>query len=260
MHQNAREGLIRAKGSARGNQNPVSQRRISSLPRIDRMLYDNAARGCDKVFGDGSRMVTHVVRTDLRRNTLNLAGVEDAPAAYEARIATGNLLLTGLLVFLHDGKGLPLLDERGLGTLFQVPSLVANLVESTPPAIGEATTCGDEGKVQSVSTVIHRARGWVVRAESRQVRFRPPKAIPYHVLNDLVDDVESLLLDSLNVGGLLFHAHRHPFSQKSMASAYHCGANLDFLGFKRKWPHRIASEGPKVTYAYPCTRERYSAP
>ena len=83
--------------------------------------------------------------------------------ADELRVASGKLLLTGILVFLVEGELLPFLDERGLGTLFHVPTGILYLVEGSPPVVRIAAHEPDEAKMHTVSALIHGAGDGVVR-------------------------------------------------------------------------------------------------
>ena len=110
----------------------------------------------------------------------------------------GDFLFAGLLVLLLDGKRLPSLDEGGFRALAEMPTLLLNLIEGTPAVVGETAHHADEGEMQAVAALIHRARRRVVGRHGREVRLRPPQAVPLHVRDNLLHHKRPLCLDALD--------------------------------------------------------------
>ena len=98
-------------------------------------------------------------------DALDFACVEDVPVADAAQVVSGDLLLTRVLVLLLDGELAPFLDERGLGSLLEVPAAIANLVECAPAVVREPAHVAHETEMEAVAALIHRAGYRVVRAE-----------------------------------------------------------------------------------------------
>ena len=163
MQQDAGERFVRAEGLSRGDEDAVGSRRVGGAAEIAGALDDWASGRFFKVLGDDSRPVILVDGSVLRRDALDILRIEDVPVANELRVASGKLLLTGILVFLVEGELLPFLDERGLGTLFHVPTGILYLVEGSPPVVRIATHEPDEAKMHTVSALIHGAGDGVVR-------------------------------------------------------------------------------------------------
>ena len=156
MQQDAGERFIRAKGLSRGDEDAVGSRRVGALD-------DGASGRLLKVLCDGCRSVVQMDGSVLRRDALDILRIEDVPVAHELRVASGKLLLAGILLFLVEGELLPFLDERGLGTLFHMPTGILYLVEGSPPVVRVAAHEPDEAKMHSVSALIHGAGDGVVR-------------------------------------------------------------------------------------------------
>ena len=163
MQQDAGERFVRAEGLSRGDEDAICGRRVGGTSKVAAALDDWAARRFLKVLGDDSCPVILVDGSVLRRDALDILRIEDIPVAHELRVASGKLLLTGILVFLVEGKLLPFLDERGLGTLFHVPTGILYLVEGSPPVVRIAAHEPDEAKMHTVSALIHGAGDGVVR-------------------------------------------------------------------------------------------------
>ena len=163
MQQDAGERFVRAEGLSRGDEDAVGSRRVGGAAEIAGALDDWASGRFFKVLGDDGRPVILVDGSVLRRDALDILRIEDVPVAHELRVASGKLLLAGILVFLVEGELLPFLDERGLGTLFHVPTGILYLVEGSPPVVRIAAHEPDEAKMHTVSALIHGAGDGVVR-------------------------------------------------------------------------------------------------
>ena len=163
MQQDAGERFVRAEGLSRGDEDAVCSRRVGGAAEIAGALDDWASGRFFKVLGDDSRPVILVDGSVLRRDALDILRIEDVPVAHELRVASGKLLLAGILVFLVEGELLPFLDERGLGTFFHMPTGILYLVEGSPPVVCVAAHESDEAKMHTVSALIHGAGDGVVR-------------------------------------------------------------------------------------------------